>query len=72
GYVAIMGIEDLLDFNPYYHTVNDRLNFLDLAYFTEFVKAGVGTFAHMGLGSRPPRERHDYYLPLVARQAGAP
>lgn len=50
GYTAILGIEDYSgshDFNPYYHTSNDRLQYLDLAYFTDFVKASVGTFAHM-------------------------
>jgi hypothetical protein len=50
GYDAILGIEDYYgggDFNPYYHTTNDLLANLDIDYFTEFVKAGVGTFAHM-------------------------
>ncbi len=47
GYTAILGIEDMGDFNPYYHTTDDRLQYLDLDYFTEFVKASVGTFAHM-------------------------
>ncbi len=48
GYPAILAIEDWDDFTPYYHTVNDRLSTLNLAYYTEFVKAAVGTFAHMG------------------------
>lgn len=50
GYTAILGIEDYSgshDFNPYYHTSNDRLQHLDLAYFTDFVKASVGALAHM-------------------------
>jgi hypothetical protein len=47
GYDAVMGIEDFADFNPRYHTVNDRLQYLDLDYFTEFVKASVGSFVHM-------------------------
>ena len=55
GYPAILGIEDYYgDFNPYYHTSNDRLDNLPdypgIPYFTEFVKAGVGTFAHMAGG----------------------
>jgi chitodextrinase len=54
GYSAILGIEDYNDFTPYYHTVNDRLNTLDMAYFTNFVKASVGTFAHMGCLIPPP------------------
>jgi hypothetical protein len=45
---AILAIEDRQDFNPHYHTTRDTLKELDPAYFTEFVKASVGTFAHMG------------------------
>ncbi len=48
GYPAILGIEDYDDFTPYYHTTNDRLSTLNLTYFTNFVKAAVGTMAHMG------------------------
>lgn len=48
GYSAILGIEDFQDFTPYYHTTNDKLNTLNIPYFTEFVKASIGTFAHMG------------------------
>ncbi|MCL4265577.1 MAG: M20/M25/M40 family metallo-hydrolase [Anaerolineae bacterium] len=47
GYAAILGIEDFSDFNPYYHTTNDLLSNVDLDYFTEFVRASVGTFAHL-------------------------
>ena len=48
GYTAVLGIEDNSDFNPYYHTTNDLLSILDIPYFTDFVRASVGTFAHMG------------------------
>ncbi len=48
GYTAILGIEDMSDFNPYYHTANDDMdNFQDWPYYVEFVKASLGTFAHM-------------------------
>jgi len=47
NYTAILGIEDLDDFNPYYHTTNDLLEHLDKDYHTEFVKASVGVFALM-------------------------
>ena len=48
SYPAILAIEDYYgDFNPDYHTINDRLARADLGYSTEFVKAAVGTFAHM-------------------------
>jgi PKD repeat protein len=54
GYNAILGIEDYHDFTPYYHTVNDRLSTLDIVYFTNFVKASIGTLAHMGCLAPPP------------------
>ncbi|MBN1136638.1 MAG: M28 family peptidase [Anaerolineae bacterium] len=51
SYTAILGIEDYYpnyhDFNDYYHTVNDKLQYLNMPYYTQFVKAAVGAFAHM-------------------------
>ncbi len=68
GYPAIMAIEDDYDdFNDaYYHTANDSLNHINLTYFTNFVKASVGTAAHLArprILSLPPRA----YLPLMRR-----
>lgn len=48
GYTAILAIEDNDDFTPHYHTTGDTLSTLNLAYFTEMVKASVATFAHLG------------------------
>jgi hypothetical protein len=54
GYSAILGIEDLSDFNPRYHTTGDQLQYADMGYYVEFVKASVATVAHMaGLQSQP-------------------
>jgi hypothetical protein len=48
GFAAIFAIEDdWNDFNPYYHTANDQLSHLNLSYFSAFVKASVGTAAHL-------------------------
>lgn len=48
GYPAFLAIEDFSDFNPLYHTVDDDMdNFQDWAYYVEFVKAVIGSFAHM-------------------------
>jgi hypothetical protein len=47
-YPAILVIEDDDDFTPYYHTTEDTVDTLDLGYFAEIVRAGVGTVAHMG------------------------
>ncbi len=51
GYTAILGIECMADFNPYYHSTNDRLEHLDMTYYTDFVKASVATSALMARGS---------------------
>jgi PKD repeat protein len=58
GYTAILAIENQGDFNPYYHGPGDTRANQNLPYYTEFVKAALGTFAHMtdclipsGLGS---------------------
>ncbi len=48
GYPAIMVIEDDYDdFNSNYHRSSDALASLNLDYFTSFVKASVGTAAHL-------------------------
>ncbi len=48
GYPAILAIEDDHDFTPYYHTVDDNLDSLNMDYYTNFIQAAIGTFAHMG------------------------
>ena len=45
GYAAFLAIEDWDDFTPWYHTTSDRLQTLDLGYFTDAAKAAVGTLA---------------------------
>ncbi|MBN1878039.1 MAG: M20/M25/M40 family metallo-hydrolase [Anaerolineae bacterium] len=48
GYHAILAIEDDNDdFNDYYHTVGDTLAELNMAYYVNYVKASVGTVAHL-------------------------
>ncbi len=47
GYTAILSIEDQSDFNPYYHGPGDTPAHTDPAFFTDFVKASIGTYAHM-------------------------
>lgn len=47
GYPAILVIEDMADFTPYYHTTGDRLATLNMPYFTEMVRATVGTAVHL-------------------------
>jgi PKD repeat protein len=48
GYPAIVAMEDENnDFNPYYHSSNDLPTTLNFVYFTNFMKAAVGTVAHL-------------------------
>jgi PKD repeat protein len=46
-YPAILAIEDFDDFNPYYHSTDDTLDTLNWAYYTESVKATIGTLLHL-------------------------
>ena len=45
GYPAVNAIEDFDDFNPYYHSDQDRLKYINLEYFTNFTKASLATAA---------------------------
>jgi uncharacterized repeat protein (TIGR01451 family) len=47
NYPAILLIEDLGDFNPYYHSPHDTLDRLNLPYATQFVQATVATLAEL-------------------------
>jgi uncharacterized repeat protein (TIGR02543 family) len=50
GYSAILGIEDdQNDISPYYHTTADTVSTLNMTYFTNFVRAAVGTAAHLAI-----------------------
>lgn len=48
NYPAVLAIEDWNDHTPYYHQTGDRLGTLDLAYYKDFARAALATFAHMG------------------------
>ena len=48
GYAAILAIEDnIQDFNPFYHSTNDTLQHFNMPYFASFVRAALGTVAHL-------------------------
>ena len=68
GYAAIMAIEDEDDFTPHYHQVSDLVTTLDMAYFTDFVKAALGTTAHLAY----PVFNAPDLLPASASGQGAP
>lgn len=48
GFPAISGGEDHQDFNPFYHTTDDRVCLFDTAYYVDFVKAAVAGIAILG------------------------
>jgi Zn-dependent M28 family amino/carboxypeptidase len=63
GFAAILAIEDdVNDFNSNYHKASDRLAALNLTYFTNFVKASVGTAAHLAL---PVSAARKTFLPII-------
>jgi hypothetical protein len=64
GFPAILAIEDDFDFNPYYHKSSDQLARLNMSYYTAFVKASVGTAAHLALH---PRTDGIYFLPFILK-----
>jgi len=48
-YPAILVTEDWGDFNPNYHSVNDDLDSIrDFRYYTDMIKASLGTLARVG------------------------
>jgi len=48
-YPAILVSEDWDDFNPNYHSIDDDLDSLqDFSYYTNMIKASLGTMANMG------------------------
>jgi subtilisin-like proprotein convertase family protein len=51
GYKALAFAEDEDNFNPYYHTKNDRYNKLNIQYFHKMVKASVAALLTWALGS---------------------
>jgi hypothetical protein len=63
GYSAILCIEDYDNFTPYYHTTSDTLSTLDTAYMADFIRAAVGTVAHLA-GPIPPNY---IYFPFFGR-----
>lgn len=65
GYAGILAIEDDYDdFNPYYHSANDTPAAVNPTYFTNFVKASVGTAARLAGLVQPS---HSAYVPLIWR-----
>jgi uncharacterized repeat protein (TIGR02543 family) len=75
GYPAILGIEEHdYDISPYYHTTSDTVSTLNMTYFTNFVKASVGTAAHLAIrddGSPPGPPVADFTASATSISVGA-
>jgi len=55
GFAAVLAIEDDQDdFNNYYHTANDRRQYLDPVYYTAYTKASIATVAHLAGPTEAP------------------
>lgn len=69
GYAGILAIEDDWDdFNDNYHTTNDRVAAINVTYFTHFLKASIGTVAHLAdyHAYAPPQSGY-WFLPFVRK-----
>jgi hypothetical protein len=65
GYSAILCIEDWYgDRTPDYHRTTDRLSTLDISYLRDYIRAAVGTVAHLATPV-PPEPASLFYFPLV-------
>jgi hypothetical protein len=49
GYGAVLLIEDFQDFNAYYHTTNDKIQYFNQPYFHKMAKLAIGTLATFAL-----------------------
>lgn len=49
GYGAILLIEDNNDFQPYYHTTNDKIQYFNVPYFHKLSKLAIGTLTKLAL-----------------------
>ena len=70
GYPAVHAIEDDDDFNPYYHSDQDRLEHMNIAYFTNFTKASLATVCSPVRASRIS-PHHYFHLPGVSHELRA-
>jgi hypothetical protein len=68
GYPAILAMEDFQDFTPYYHWTSDRLSTLNSTYLADFIRAAVGTLAHLAVYIPPePPPSYHLYFPLMLK-----
>lgn len=73
GYSAVLAIEDDQDdFNAFYHTANDKRENLNMGYMTNYVRASLGSVAHLGIPTTAPCEQNMIPLALDVDLFGSP
>ena len=70
GFPSVTATEDWDwdELNPYYHSVEDTVATLNLPYYTYYVKAVVGTAAHLALPLSSLSFEYAIYLPLLLKK----
>ena len=68
GYPSVTAIEYFNeDENEFYHTVDDTMANLNFPFFTSFVKASVGTVAHLAVPVATEANARYLYLPAILK-----
>jgi hypothetical protein len=49
GYKAICGIQQRSEYNPYYHTVNDKFQIISMPYYLSYTRSAMATLMTYGL-----------------------
>lgn len=71
GYPSITAMEYFNEAeNEFYHTVDDTMANLNFPFFTSFVKASVGTVAHLAVPVATEASTHYLYLPAILKANG--
>lgn len=68
NYGAILLIEDNNDFNAYYHTVNDLLQYFNVPYYVRLSKLAIATFATLAMNLNLQIE----HQPIVSTNLSSP
>ncbi|MCP4745799.1 MAG: Zn-dependent exopeptidase M28 [Desulfobacteraceae bacterium] len=72
GFSAILAIEDDVDdFCDYYHTSKDTLDTLNMDYFTNYIRASIGTIAHLSYPVTASRQIWESFTYPDARKISA-
>jgi hypothetical protein len=66
NYPAILAIEDYYgDFNTRYHTADDRVQYLDMGYFTGIARAAIGTLVRLAGGPQDATPEPSHFVLVI-------